>query len=134
MSFVVDNSVVCGWFFVSQATPYTDAVLDRLAKETAYVPALWVLEFANVLRKARAAKKITDARSREILAQLEGLPMVTDELSMSIAENIELALRYGLMSYDAAYLDLALRLHLPIAARDGELRSAAEASGVGVVS
>jgi predicted nucleic acid-binding protein len=43
-----------------------------------------------------------------------------------------LALRHDLTSYDAAYLDLALRLQLPIATQDADLREAALASGVGL--
>ncbi len=44
MPFVVDNSVVVAWFFPSQATDYTDSVLDRLKADTAHVPALWRLQ------------------------------------------------------------------------------------------
>jgi predicted nucleic acid-binding protein len=43
-----------------------------------------------------------------------------------------LALRFQLTSNDAAYLELALRLQLPIATRDGELAEAAWAAGVGM--
>jgi predicted nucleic acid-binding protein len=48
-------------------------------------------------------------------------------------ELLSLALRFGLTTYDAGHLELALRLQLPIATRDGPLREAALASGVGVV-
>ena len=48
------------------------------------------------------------------------------------AENLALALRYRLSSYDAAYLDLALRLRLPVATTDSALHDAAVAAGVGV--
>jgi len=44
MPFVLDNSVVSGWYLVKQATPYTDSVLDRLRHDTAIVPPLWELE------------------------------------------------------------------------------------------
>ncbi len=46
---------------------------------------------------------------------------------------LSLALRYDLSSYDAAYLELALRKQLPIATQDEALREAAWAAGVGVV-
>jgi predicted nucleic acid-binding protein len=46
---------------------------------------------------------------------------------------LALALQYEISSYDAAYLDLAMRLQLPIAAKDGALRNAARMAGVGVV-
>ena len=74
MPFVVDNSVVVGWYFESQATSYTDKVLDLLAKEAAHVPALWVLEFSNVLRKALRAGKADTARIQEIIALVNALP------------------------------------------------------------
>lgn len=43
-----------------------------------------------------------------------------------------LALRYDLTSYDAVYLELVLRLQLPIATQDGALAEAARAAGVGL--
>jgi predicted nucleic acid-binding protein len=46
---------------------------------------------------------------------------------------LSLALRYDLTSYDAAYLELALRLQLPIATQDAALMEAARAAGVGVL-
>jgi predicted nucleic acid-binding protein len=45
-----------------------------------------------------------------------------------------LALRYDLASYDALYLDLALRRSLPIATLDKAFANAAMVAGVGVVS
>jgi predicted nucleic acid-binding protein len=134
MPFVVDNSVVIGWHFSGQATPYTEAVLDTLAADTAHVPALWALEFSNVVRKAVAGKKITEERAHDIMQFQSALPVIIHDDVPDPAENMALALRYGLSSYDAAYLELALRLHLPIAARDGALSDAARAAGVAVVS
>lgn len=66
MPFVVDNSVVAAWFFPGQATDYTDSVLDRLKTDTAHVPALWVLEFSNVLRKAIMGRKLAKRRARSV--------------------------------------------------------------------
>jgi predicted nucleic acid-binding protein len=45
-----------------------------------------------------------------------------------------LALRFQLTSYDAAYLELALRLQLPIATREDALAEATWAAGVGVLT
>ena len=44
-----------------------------------------------------------------------------------------LALSYRLTSYDAAYLELAIRLNLPLATLDDELIRAARAAGVTVL-
>ncbi|MDO8892371.1 MAG: type II toxin-antitoxin system VapC family toxin [Sulfurimicrobium sp.] len=134
MPFVVDNSVVVGWYFESQATPYTDQALDLLANETAHVPALWVLEFSNVLRKALKAGKADTARIQEIIELVKALPISVDYTSESVESNLALALKYGLTSYDAAYLGLAMRLQLPIATNDGALKEAAGRASVGIVN
>lgn len=133
MPFVVDNSVVAGWFFPGQATDYTDNVLDRLRADTAHVPALWVLEFSNILRKAVQGHRLSTETALEIIAEADKLPLSVDYTAIATAGNLELALRHGLSSYDATYLDLAIRLGLPIATKDGALHDAAIKAGVGVV-
>jgi predicted nucleic acid-binding protein len=46
---------------------------------------------------------------------------------------VMLARRHRLTVYDASYLELALRLGLPLASLDGELRQAAIACGVALL-
>ena len=132
MPFVLDNSIVCGWFLENQATPYSDAVIQRLQDDRAFVPGLWELEFANVLRTACMRQRLTAEAAQRVIAQIVSLPIDVDRQPIPISEVLGLALRFGLSSYDAAYLELALRLQLPIATGDGPLRSAALASGVGL--
>jgi predicted nucleic acid-binding protein len=134
MPFVLDNSVVAGWFLEDQATAYTEAIGRLLEEDRAIVPALWQLEFANVLRTACKRRRLNAAQAQEIIDQVCGLPIDIDSGAPGPAELLALALRYDLSSYDAAYLELALRLQLPVATKDGPLRAAAEASGVGVTS
>jgi hypothetical protein len=43
MPFVLDNSVVSGWYLQDQATPYADAIGRYLQDDRAAVPALWEL-------------------------------------------------------------------------------------------
>ena len=131
MPFVVDNSIVVGWHLDNQATPYSDEVLNALAGDTGHVPALWALEFSNVVRKALLAKKITETRAREIMQIQASLALTVHGDIPVAAENMALALRYRLSSYDAAYLDLALRLRLPMATADRALHDASFAAGVG---
>jgi predicted nucleic acid-binding protein len=78
--------------------------------------------------------KITEERAREIM-QIQASLALTIHGDIPIpAENMAPALRYQLSSYDAAYLDLALRLRVPVATADGALYDAAVATGVGVFS
>lgn len=132
MPFVLDNSVVTAWYFENQATAYSDGVLQRMGGDVAHVPALRPLEFSNVMRKSISGKNISETRAREIIAQNERWKILVDSTVPRTGDILSLSLAYGLSSYDAAYLDLAIRLHLPIAAKDGALRAAAVAAGVGV--
>lgn len=134
MPFVLDNSVVTGWFLEGQATPYTEAIGRLLEEDRAFVPALWQLEFANVLRTACKRKRLIGSQAQEIIDQVCGLPIEIDSDTPGPAERLALALRYDLSSYDSAYLELALWLQLPIATKDEPLRMAAESAGVGVVT
>lgn len=134
MPFVLDNSVVAGWFLEDQATPYTDTIAQRLEEDRAVVPALWQLELANVLRTACRRKRLTAEQAQQVIEHICGLPIDVETATPRPSELLALALRYDLSSYDAAYLELALRMQIPIATKDGPLRTAAEASGVGVRS
>ncbi len=133
MAFVLDNSVASGWYLENQLTPYTEAIASRLQDEKAHVPALWELELANVLRTACLRQRMTAAHAQSVIADFGALPIEVDRTHARPSEILGLALRFGLSSYDAAYLELALRLQVPIATKDGPLHEAAIASGVGVV-
>jgi predicted nucleic acid-binding protein len=133
MPFVLDNSVVSGWYLAKQATPYTDAVLDKLRHDTAIVPPLWELELVNVGRTAVKRGTLTDDEARLAVSFVLGLPITVDRAIVPPERVLSLALTYDLTAYDAAYLELALRLKLPIAAKDGDLRDAAEKAGVSLV-
>ena len=133
MPFVLDNSVVCGWFIQNQASAYGEAIAIHLQSERAVAPGLWELELANVLRTACLRQRMTAQHAQAVLAQIMSLPIDVDRQGAPPAELLALALRFGLSSYDAAYLELALRLQVPLATTDGPLRDAALASGVGLV-
>jgi predicted nucleic acid-binding protein len=134
MSFVIDNSVVCGWLIESQASAYSDAVARRLQTGRAVAPALLPLEYTNVLRTACKRQRLLALQAQQMLATLAELPIDIDTIRPSASQLLDLSLRYDLTSYDAAYLDLALRRSLPIATQDQELAHAAIVAGVGVVS
>jgi len=132
MPFVLDNSVVCGWLLDDQATAYTEAVADRLLDDRAIAPALLRLEYANVLRTACRRGRLVARQAQQAIQQLARLPLDIDREAPDAAQLLALALRYDLSSYDAAYLELALRRQLPIATQDGALADASRTAGVGV--
>ncbi len=134
-AFIMDCSITMAWCFADEATPGASKVQDRLEKEAALVPAHWFLEVINVLATAEKHKRITAATSAEFLALLETMDIQVDEetASRAFAHLLPLCRHHGLTSYDAAYLDLALRRRLPLASLDDDLRSAAEQLGLEVL-
>jgi predicted nucleic acid-binding protein len=131
MTFVVDSSVASGWFLENQANDYTDAIARCLTRQRAAAPAIWELELSNVLRTCCIRQRLDAQRAQAVLVQIGKLPIDVDRAPVPRGELLALALRFGLSSYDAAYLELALRLQCPLATPDADLKAAALASGVG---
>ena len=125
--FVLDCSVTVAWLFDDEATPETDALLDRLKDESAVVPALWHLEVGNVLAQAERRKRISAAQIAAHLDLLTHLPIVTDTETerRAFREILGLTRTHGLTTYDAAYLELAMRRGAKLATRDKALVRAA---------
>lgn len=135
-NFVVDNSVVISWLFRDEANNYADAVLNRLSVATAYVPSIWPLEVLNVLLTAERRKRISQADSARYLTLLGQLPIIVEYEPPQNIMTILLSLgrENNLTSYDASYLDLAMRNGYPIATLDKKLIEAAEDVDVTVFS
>ena len=134
MPFVLDNSVVTGWYLPEQATAYTETVAELLKSDRALVPPLWQQELANVLRTACNRGKLAPTAARQIIDTLAELPIAIDAgPAPGQCQLFELALRYKLSSYDAVYLELALRHGLKMATQDTQLKAAAIEAGLGVV-
>ncbi len=129
---VLDCSVVFAWYFADEAGPYADAVALALAKSVAVVPSLFHLEAANTLVVGERRRCSTEAQAAAFLARLAALPIAVDGQTVTRAwsDTIALARAHALSTYDAAYLELALRLALPLASLDEKLRGAAAAVGV----
>jgi len=135
VSFVLDNSVTMRWFFGDgkpQQLAYAGKVLDAMKQDSALVPATWELEVANVIAKAEAKALVTEARSGAFLEMLEGVDIEVDAATFvhALSDTLQLARRYKLSAYDASYLELALRLGIPLATLDEDLQKAAKKAGV----
>jgi predicted nucleic acid-binding protein len=132
MEWVFDASVTMAWCFDDERTAATDALLTRLATSPATVPQIWPLEVANVLALAMRKGRLTPAKRAQFIALLEASPIHVDAATAGGAFGATLALAdaHGLTVYDAAYLELATRLALPLATLDADLRGAAARAGV----
>ena len=126
--FVLDNSVVMAWCFEDEEKGYTEAVLDSLESGEAVVPAVWPLEVGNALLAAERKKRLGKADVIRFLTLLSALAIMVEQESPErmLKEIIALARERHLSTYDASYLDLAMRLGLPLATQDGSLLNAAK--------
>ena len=130
--FVLDCSVTMAWCFDDEATPYTNSVRDALVDIRAVVPSLWPLEVANVLLVAERRNRLEKADTTRFLALLQALPIRVDQgtSQRALREILDLAREQELSSYDASYLELAIREGLPLATLDGRVKDAAARVGV----
>lgn len=133
--FVLDCSVTMAWCFEDESNAYAEKVLEHLEKEAAYVPPLWFLEVSNVILIGEKSKRLSRFQSNQFLAILSELNIkCEDPLNTHIfTSTIELARTYQLTSYDAIYLDLALKRKLPLATLDQSLRKASKKAGLSLL-
>ena len=127
-AFVLDCSIAMAWLFNDEATPKTEALLTRLTTETALVPAWWCIEITNVLAMAERKGRITPTQSEAFIADLGKLGIEKDNEAPDRAFTYLLAMcrTHRLTSYDAIYLDLAVRRNMPLATLDDDLRKTAK--------
>lgn len=131
MRFVLDNSVSMRWLLQdgnAERIAYADKVLELLMQEAgeAVVPGIWGQEVANVLVKAQARGMVSEARVTAFVGLLQEMAISADARTAErvLGDTLQLARRFKLSSYDASYLELAMREGLALATLDGDLRAA----------
>ena len=130
--FVLDASIAASWCFADEAAPATGALLDRAQHEGAAVPGLFPLEIGNLLLQAERHGRPMPGGVGTRLQLLSELPIRIDSetAARALRETVLLARTEGLTTYDAAYLELALRTGLALATKDEALMRAARRLGV----
>jgi len=136
-AFVLDNSVAMRWLLESGKAAdqrYAEAVLKSLLEAEAVVPNLWHLEAANVLVEAERRGELKPGETERFLSQLENLPIQVDMVTapQAFGRTLALARAFDISSYDASYLELAIRENLPLATLDRKLAKAATKADVGL--
>jgi predicted nucleic acid-binding protein len=130
---VLDASETISWCFEDEASPQSEALLDLLKTSAiAVVPSIWRVEVANALLMAERRHRIASDGTVAFLDVLFKLNVVADSESDDIVLGriVALARDKGLTAYDASYLELAIRMNVPIATRDARLIKAEESCGV----
>jgi len=127
---VLDSSVALAWTLGDESPALGS--LDALLDERVTVPSHWILEVVNGLRMAVRRNRISTVDREAVMARLAILPITADPETpvRGWREIPAIADRFGLTIYDAAYLELALRLDTPLATLDQDLARAARKAGV----
>jgi predicted nucleic acid-binding protein len=115
------------WCFEDEWNSYSEAVLDSLADGEAFVPDIWPLEVGNVLLVAERKKRLGEASVVRFLELVSSLLLSVEQETPDrmLKEIVSLAREQGISTYDASYLDLAMRMDLPISTLDASMRKAA---------
>ena len=130
MAFVVDCSVSLAWFLEDERNAFCDAILRTTLTEDHWVPALWPLEFANGLLMAERRRRIDRAARLEALRKVRLPGLRIDTAAPDMLAISALAERCDLTTYDASYLELALRMGLDLVTQDRALAQAAGSEGI----
>lgn len=135
MAFVLDCSMTMAWVFPDEANEVTDALRESLISDRGVVPALWPIEVANVLLVATRRGRIVEDDWARIRQDLAALPIEVDQVSPErvLEMVLSIASEHRISVYDAMYLELCLRLGLPLATLDRKLASACNDAGLEIL-
>ena len=133
---VLDCSVVMAWAFEDESSTLADRALGIAAAGSAVVPGIWPFEVANALLVAQRRSRLTHDDAIRFLGLLDALDIEVDHAGASrtpaLAEQV--GREAGVSAYDAAYLELAMRLVVPLATHDVALLAAAQKVGATTLS
>ena len=130
-AYVADCSVAVAWFIDDEASTETDKMFKRVSGDVVVIPGIWRWELGNALVQAEKRGRITISQITAIRKLIDTLPITTETGdSRALKEVFELARAESLTTYDAAYLELAMRRQIPLATLDKALIKAASRNNV----
>ena len=131
-SCVIDCSFFIGWLL-----PDEKGVNFDPSSVTIHVPSVFLLELLIALRKSLKRQRITKQEHDEFIEYCRYLPFNIDHFS-STQESLHnislLSQKYDLTSYDASYLELALRFQSSIGTFDQKIIDACKHEKIKVLS
>ncbi len=132
MKWVLDASFLAALFLPDEMSDKAAALARDLVKDESAAPALLQLELTNILIAACRRKRISPAQLQQLSQAFDQLPIVYHAplTAAQRAEVLRLAEKHDLTAYDAANLELAMRLGVPLVCLDKSLICAASAEGV----
>ena len=137
MDFVLDASVALAWPTNGDLGQISQTdLLEALPSADVAVPDIFLAETVNVLLRQHRQRRGDDGVFDRQVEMLKGLPLEIDQQTLAgiFSKLLPLARRHRLSLFDAAYLELAIRLSQPLATFDAALVRAAKAESVTILS
>ena len=111
-------------YFLSFIMPDEKNNAIDIAAYSVYVPSIFFLECINVLKTTLKKQRITHIQYEKCMWAFKDLPFNVDHFS-STQESLQtisrLSLEHNLTSYDASYVELALRLNASLGTHDKKI-------------
>ena len=134
--FVFDCSIISSWLLPDEDNHISEDIMKKFILQESPVikaPCIFYTEIMNVLQVAYRRKRIDETLKKKILHSIMELPVIIDNGGMVpsyFPDIVVLATKHQLSSYDALYLELAVRQNIPLITLDKALRQAAKAENV----
>jgi predicted nucleic acid-binding protein len=127
VTLVLDASIVLAATLPDENSDLAAEILEQVAEEGAFTPAIFLWEVANVLSTAVRRNRLPSAHAEEIFDDISELNIVVDDTQPANVwvDAYGLSQRHAISVYDAGYLELALRMKIPLATLDKALANAA---------
>lgn len=134
-SFVLDSSAAISWCLEDEGSANWSALDVLTSGGLARVPSLWLYEITNAFAVAQRRGRLQSWDTNRHLQNLLNLNIEYDQSpeSNTLMNIIMIAAQFNLSSYDAAYLELAIRHQAPLATNDRQLKDAALKSKIKVI-
>jgi predicted nucleic acid-binding protein len=125
---VLDASTALSWMFDDERDAEARAGADAVLEHGAIAPGIWRWEIQNALLAAERRMRISIDEVSSRLAELAAFPIEIDPAGprLEFGQELDIARRFGLSVYDAAYVELALRRGFRLMTRDAKLIAAAD--------
>lgn len=134
--FVIDASAMLAWCFEDEWPKDRIKLLRKLVDGGMAAPAHWPLELTNTIWNGEQRGRLTVADARVFIQTVEslGVAIDTETPRRSWSDILALARAEKLTTYDAAYLELAMRLRATLVSKDVDLLKAAKRCSVATLN
>jgi predicted nucleic acid-binding protein len=133
---VIDASTALGFLMTDEQAPDALKALEALEHGVPiWVPGHWALEVSDALLTAQRRGRLTAADAATAVEVLQQLPIETDSETArrALGAIAAVARLHNLTTFDAAYLELAMRKGAALATSDSSLARAARKAAVSVL-